>query len=102
MEEEYYDPYRRPQTALCNPCAVNYDLIIQFDSIPEEGNHLLQYLQRNDQEKEKLFFNRTRYPSINDKKTKDAFKQISSETIEELKKVYSNDFNILNYNYNLD
>ena len=102
MEEEYYNLHWRPQTALCNPCAVNYDLIIQFDSIPEEGNHLLQYLQRNDQKKKKVFFNQTHHPSTNDKKTKDTFKQLSFETIEELKRVYSNDFNIMNYNYDLD
>ena len=96
-QEWQYDNHWRPQTMLCNPCAVNYDFVVRFESMIEDGNHLLKYLQKNDPEEKVALFDDSHPASTDDEKTARAFEQISTKTQDQLKKLYSDDFNILGY-----
>jgi len=91
-----YNQHWLTQTRLCNPCAVNYDYIVRFESMAEDGNHLLKFLQRNDPEEERVFF-KLSSASTNDHKITNTFKEISNSTIDQLRKLYSDDFNIVGY-----
>jgi len=65
------------------------------------GNHLLKFLQRNDAEEKRVFFDDSRSASTNNDKTVNAFKKVSTNTIEQLKKLYLDDFNIMSYALNI-
>ena len=96
---ELYDEnvHWRPQNILCNPCAVNYDFVVRFESLAEDSNHLLKYLQRFDPESKKVFFDESRSALINENRTAAAFNDVSKRIMERLKKKYLNDFEIMGY-----
>ena len=83
---------------LCNPCALNYDYVIEFDNLTFEGNRLLEYLQRFDPEESRVMFRTNhRPPRINSDKIKIAFQNISESLLESIKHIYRKDFLYLNY-----
>ena len=92
-----FDVHWRPQVRLCNPCVVNYDFIIRFEHLAKDSNHILEYLQRNDPEEKKVFFNPKRSPVIDRNKTKKAFSSLPNSLFEKLKKIYLDDFQAFNY-----
>ena len=91
------DVHWRPQNILCNPCAVNYDFVVRFESLAKDSNHLLKYLQRFDPESKKVFFDESRSALINENQTAAAFNDVSKRIMERLKKKYLNDFKIMGY-----
>merc|ERR1719369_2275238 len=50
------DVHWRPQTDLCSPCVLNYDYVVEFDNLVQDSNHLLNFVQRNDPEAKKVYF----------------------------------------------
>ena len=87
--------------SLCNPCVITYDFIVRFDHLAEDSNRLLRYLQRNDPEEKKVFFDSDRLPVIDRNLTKIAFSSLPQLLIKRLESVYSEDFQILNYSTKL-
>ena len=58
-QAERVDVHWRNQVDLCNPCALDYDYVIDFDHLQEDSDRLLDYLQRNhdnDHDQERLHF----------------------------------------------
>ena len=88
----------RPQVSLCNPCAVNYDFVVRFETINEDETHLLRYLQRNDREHRKIQPKKS-IIATNRNVTSNVLKKIGMKTIEKLMEIYSEDFKIMGYNY---
>ena len=83
---------------LCNPCAINYDYVVEFNNLAFEGNRLLYYLQRKDPVGSRVSFKTDREPArINKDKTKLVFQDIDDSLIREIKDIYHEDFVILNY-----
>ena len=94
-----YDVHWRPQVALCNPCAVNYDFVIEFENLAKDSNHLLKYVQRNDPESKKVFFDESIKHLIDKSKALKAFSKLNKQVIHRLSLIYEEDFNIFNYTY---
>ena len=90
---EKVDVHWRNIMDLCNPCAVNYDVIVDFDHLNEDSNKLLEYLQRND-EGEKVFFP-DRKSLINTNKADEMLNQLPKNEYENLVKNFERDLNLL-------
>lgn len=90
------DPHWRRQTQLCNPCAVNYDYIINFSHLANEGERLLQYLQVNNTG-EKVHLPRPQQIPVDESEAKKMFRFIDQETTKNIEKYYHNDFYLFNY-----
>jgi len=71
--------------------------VIRFESLIEDGNYLLKFLQRNEPEEKKILLDETSPSATNNNKTANAFKQVSDETLNQLTEFYSSDFNIMGY-----
>ena len=91
------DVHWRPQVALCNPCVLNYDYVINFDNLAEESNKLLQFLQKNDKEEDKLFFDTKHSAHIDTNRTLDVFSNLPDELVKGLLHIYADDFHVLGY-----
>ena len=92
-----FDVHWRPQVTLCNPCLVNYDYIIRFEKLVEDSNVLLEYVQKEDLENEKIFFKNKTSSLIGSNRTSQAFDTLSYDVIEKLRKLYAHDFNVMGY-----
>ena len=97
-----FDVHWRPQVSLCNPCAINYDYVVRFENLVEDSNTLLEYLQKNDPEKAKMFFKSTTSSRIGSSKTSKAFSSLDSDLIKRLADVYKDDFRIMGYSSEID
>ena len=87
----------RPQVALCNPCAVNYDFVIDFENLAQDSNHLLKYIQRNDPEFKKVFFDESTKNVINENDTLLEFSKLDKEVVRKLMEMCNENFKIFNY-----
>ena len=96
-----YDVHWRPQVILCNPCVMNYDFVIRFEKLVEDSNLLLEYLQRDDSEKDKLFFKNKTSARIDSNRTSKAFLKINPDILNGLRSVYKDDFAIMGYMNNI-
>ena len=76
---------------------MNYDFIVRFENIARDGNYLLKYLQRNDPEETRTYFDESISPLIDESRTAKAFDQINEDTIFRLKSIYENDFRTMGY-----
>jgi len=92
-----YDVHWRPQVALCNPCIVNYDYIVRFENLVEDSNLLMEYLQRNDPEKDKISFRNKTSSHIGISKTLQAISNLEPDLINGLVNIYKDDFTIMGY-----
>ena len=97
--KDKYEYHWRPQLTLCNPCVVNYDFVVRFETMGNDGNHLLKYLQRNDPEEKRVFFDSSHTATVDEARAAKAFKNVRAETLEKLKKIYWDDFKIMGYDF---
>jgi len=97
VSKHKYDYHWRPQLSLCNPCAVNYDFVVRFETMGDDGNYLLKYLQRNDPEEKRVFIDVSYTAEVDKNAAADAFENVSTKTLEKLKQIYWNDFKIMGY-----
>ena len=95
------DPHWRPQHLLCSPCIVNYDYIVDFDNMHEDGNRLLQYVQRNDKNKPRVKFDESVTSHVDSNRTKEQFKGISKGLVQKIRSIFHYDFLLLNYSTTL-
>ena len=91
---EKVDVHWRNIMDLCNPCALNYDYIINFDNLNEDSNKLLDYLQKSDDEKDKIFFG-SRKSVIDTNKTDAILNQLPNEELKNLVNVFERDLKVL-------
>ena len=78
---------------------MNYDFVIEFENLAKESNYLLKYIQRNDPESMKVFFNESTNHLIDENETLNAFLELDEAVIEKLLQIYDEDFKILNYSF---
>ena len=78
---------------------MNYDFVIRFETIIDDSDYLLRFLQRNDSEEKRITFIHTREIRSNETKTENVFKNVPKETIEKLKKIYWDDFKIMDHDF---
>ena len=90
---EKVDVHWRNTMDLCNPCSVDYDVIVDFDRLNEDSNKLLEYLQRFD-EGEKVFFPE-RKSLISSNKADEMLEKLPKEEYEGLVKNFERDLNLL-------
>jgi len=88
----------RSMSSLCQPCFVGYDFIGKMDSLIEDSNMLLDYLEVNETIRFTNFHNYTRYNvSIKDI-SKKFYSTVSNEKIKKLyDEVYRDDFEAFDY-----
>jgi len=91
------DVHWRPQVSLCNPCAVNYDYVINFDDLAKDSNRLLEFVQRNEPEQNQIRFDNSTSPVVTNDKAMNLFRNLSQEVLSYIKKIYSGDFSTFGF-----
>ncbi|CAK8686213.1 unnamed protein product [Clavelina lepadiformis] len=94
------DVHWRPQVSMCMPCHFDYSYVMKFENIAEDSNRLLDYIQDNGSHvplKEKITFPTGHSSLVQNSRTQQAFDQISETDVETLRRIYADDFYILNY-----
>ncbi|KAI6660596.1 Carbohydrate sulfotransferase 11 [Oopsacas minuta] len=95
------DHHWRPATPICNPCAVDFDIIIDHDLVIEESQLLVDYLQKNKQSNEPIYFQD--YPRrATREKCNDNFRDIPQILRKKLYKIFYDDYLLFGYTYNGD
>ena len=83
--------------ALFNPCVVNYNIVVVFENLVQDINHLLKYIQKHDLESKKAFFDESTNNLIHENHTLLEFLKLDKEVIKKLMKMYNEDFKVFNY-----
>ena len=79
---------------------MNYDFIVDFQHLTEDGNRLLEWVQRFDTDKENrvLFDNTTeQLPATTDERYNSTFKTLTPELYSNISELYKTDFNLYGY-----
>nr|CAB3230847.1 carbohydrate sulfotransferase 10 [Phallusia mammillata] len=89
------DVHWRPQVLLCQPCALNYSMVMRFENLVTESNRLLKFVQRD------LDINFT-FPGANKPATQNtitakAMQLISEADVNRLRDLYADDFYVLGH-----
>jgi len=71
--------------------------MLRFETIIEDSDYLLRYLQRNDPEESHITFEHSRSIRSDVNKTASVFKNVNKKTIEKLTQIYWNDFKIMGH-----
>ena len=91
------DYHWAPITVVCDPCVIRYDVIAKFETLYEDSQSILDYVQGNSS------FPRVSFPKSNPKITEDrcneAFKDIPLEVRNSLYQSYKEDFVLFDYQY---
>ena len=89
----------KSQVSICNPCLINYDLIIDFDDLSRQSNKLLSYIQKADFTDNKIFFDESLRFSREERfdKTKHFLDMLSREEVTALGNIFESDFEILSH-----
>ncbi|XP_013401785.1 carbohydrate sulfotransferase 11 [Lingula anatina] len=90
----YVDTHWLPISEQCFPCQVRYDIIGKLENFDEDLDQVAKHIGI----RQKIL-----YPSSMKRKTyghvKEAFKTLSPQQITELKRIYSRDFKLFNYEH---
>ena len=89
------DPHFRSYLAQCRPCDVQYDYVVQFETIANDMQYLKQQLNISDYHR-KAVFPRKNYKTSTDV-IKKAFDQIPKQLALKLYEKYQKDFEIFGY-----
>ncbi|KAI6658450.1 Carbohydrate sulfotransferase 11 [Oopsacas minuta] len=95
------DLHWRPISLQCNPCAVDYDIVIDHEFVVEESQILADYLQKNKKSNPPINFVKEQRRATRDK-CNQIFRDIPQNLREKLHKIYLTDFILFGYNYNGD
>lgn len=95
------DVHWRPQTSLCNPCAFDYDFVVDFHNLKHDSDRLLDYLQRNEANSERVHF------PLNPNKvdldlTRRTIQELPDSFVSKLHDIYADDFWTLSYDGAVD
>uniref|UniRef100_A0A8B9PCT2 Carbohydrate sulfotransferase n=1 Tax=Apteryx owenii TaxID=8824 RepID=A0A8B9PCT2_APTOW len=91
------DIHWKPMFLLCDPCNIHYDVLGKYETLGLDSEHVLKIIGAPDS---------LHYPSLkrysSEKRTTgditlEYFRQLSSEQIEKIKKLYQMDFFLFNY-----
>ncbi|KYN18134.1 Carbohydrate sulfotransferase 9 [Trachymyrmex cornetzi] len=98
VNEKYFDEHWVPYYRTCEPCMMNYDYILKFETLDRDQNFFIQDANLNG------YLYETNYPrNINPlgtttRKTLDEYiKEIPRSLLNEVYKIYENDYKLFNY-----
>ncbi|KAI6655554.1 Carbohydrate sulfotransferase 11 [Oopsacas minuta] len=95
------DNHWTPITYLCNPCVVNYDILIDHDFFNEESQILVDHLQKNKESNPPIYFEKYQRKATREK-CNEYFRDIPQNLREKLHEIFLDDFIIFGYSYNGD
>ncbi|KAI6658376.1 hypothetical protein LOD99_11049 [Oopsacas minuta] len=84
-----------------NPCAVEFDILIDHDFVVHESQLLVDYLQTNKESNPPIYFDKYPRKSTRDK-CNEYFRDIPQNIRKELHRIYLDDFILFGYSYNGD
>ena len=93
-----FDYHWRPVTAICNPCSVRYDIIVNFETLHEDSKVILDYVQRHIT-REKVEFPVAEY-AIKNNSCNEAFMEIPIDVRNRIYQLFKEDFLLFGYKYN--
>ncbi|XP_018353081.1 PREDICTED: carbohydrate sulfotransferase 11-like [Trachymyrmex septentrionalis] len=98
VNEKYFDEHWVPYYRTCEPCMINYDYIIKFETLDRDQNFFIQDANLNG------YLYETNYPrNINPLGTttrkilNEYIKEIPRSLLNEVYKIYENDYKLFNY-----
>ena len=93
--DEVFNPHWESYSKLCHPCTINYDFIGKLDTIQRDAQYIVQKLSHSNECRElpKVFVRSPTTKSF----LKEYYSRISKAAIDDLKELYSSDFQLFNF-----
>ncbi|KAI6661763.1 Carbohydrate sulfotransferase 10-like [Oopsacas minuta] len=91
------DCHWAPHSITCDPCAIRYDIIVKFESLLEDSNTILEYVQRDHPEHNVTFHIHGQASSVDN--CNEAFRDIPQHVRRSLYEIYKQDFVLFDYDY---
>ena len=95
---ERLDYHWAPITSICNPCAIKYDILAKFETLSEDSQAILDYVQTKEFDKSINFPKQK--PMVNSKECRKEFEKIPIEVKTSLYQIFREDFLIFGYQHN--
>lgn len=98
VSEKYFDEHWVPYYRTCEPCMVNYDYILKFETLDRDQNFFIQDANLNGYLYETNYLRNINPLGTTTRKTLDEYiKGISRSLLDEVYKIYENDYKLFNY-----
>ncbi|KAI6653569.1 Carbohydrate sulfotransferase 10-like [Oopsacas minuta] len=91
------DYHWAPITIVCDPCEVRYDIIGKFETLSEDSEAILDYVQPNNTQNRVTFPKRD--PKVTNNLCNEAFMKIPLNVKRSLYEIYKEDFILFDYEY---
>ncbi len=95
------DEHWVPMTRWCSPCSIDYDRVIRFESIGEEGEYLKHVIDPTHRLRTDWVNPNNPTGMSNEDLTRLYFEQLSDSDINALYKIYEFDFKIFGYTFEM-
>ena len=95
---ERFDHHWAPITSICNPCAIRYVILAKFETLSEDSQAILDYVQAK-HNNESINFP-TQEPQVNSIKCRKEFEKIPIDVRNSLYQIFKEDYLSFGYQYN--
>ena len=85
-------------TSICNPCAIKYDILAKFETLSEDSQAIVDYVQAK-HNNESINFP-TQEPQVDSKKCRKEFEKIPIDVRNSLYQIFKEDYLSFGYQYN--
>ena len=97
-DSEIIDHHWAPFTVLCNPCAVKYDILVKFETLSQDSQAILDYVQARGSSG--LINFPKRKPQVDSSTCRKEFEKVPIHIRKTLYQIYRADFLIFDYQFN--
>ncbi|XP_037783886.1 uncharacterized protein LOC119580056 isoform X2 [Penaeus monodon] len=96
IDSKHEDEHWRTYYSHCSPCLMDYDFVLRFESLYEEGKQFLEYINRTSQVQPR-WDNPTSGGATNNEIVCSYYSQLPFELMQKLADKYENDFVLFEY-----
>ncbi|XP_011866721.1 PREDICTED: carbohydrate sulfotransferase 9-like isoform X2 [Vollenhovia emeryi] len=98
VSEKYFDEHWTPYYRTCEPCTINYDYILKFETLDRDHNFFIQDANLSEYLYERDYSQNINPLGATTRKVLDEYiRGISRSLLDEVYKIYENDYKLFNY-----
>jgi len=100
IKEKYFDEHWMPYYRTCDPCAIQYDYILKFETLKRDQAFLIQDINLNEYLYDSNYLrNINPYGATTKETLHEYIKEIPRSLLKEIYKIYENDYKLFNYSF---
>ncbi|KAL0119826.1 hypothetical protein PUN28_007926 [Cardiocondyla obscurior] len=100
VSEKHFDEHWIPYYRTCEPCIIRYDYILKFETLERDQNFLIQETNLSEYLHERNYSQNINPMGVTNRKILHEYIQgISRSLLDEVNKIYENDYKLFNYSY---